>query len=136
MTDCPALAAALDHKCCSGHRHISTLNAGGLAQFAKYPLHLCKAIASGLTRLRKIDARRSPAESGDIPVLAFTDPDEDHQIGGDIIAMHSILEDESAEDEHDAFDGVEGGKLLVAWSDQPASKRCSLCAIEKSTNIA
>ena len=37
LTDSHAIAAELDRKCTGGHRHISTLNAGGLAQFAIYP---------------------------------------------------------------------------------------------------
>ena len=47
LTDCPALAATLDRQCTGGHRHISSFNAGGLAQFAIYLPRLGQAIAGG-----------------------------------------------------------------------------------------
>ena len=59
MTDCPALAVALDRQCAGDHRHISSLNAGGLVQFSIYLPRLCKAIAGGLLTQLKTEAERS-----------------------------------------------------------------------------
>ena len=48
LTNCPALATSLSRQCTGDHRHISILDAGGLAQFAIYPPRLCQAIAGAL----------------------------------------------------------------------------------------
>ena len=75
LTDCPALARTLDRKCTGDHRHLSILNAGGLAQFAIYPPRLCQAIATGLMRQLKIDAKLENVKFLDTPVLALLDPE-------------------------------------------------------------
>ena len=87
LTDSPAIAAELNRQCIGGHRHISTLNAGGLAQFAIYLPALCHAIATGLARQLKADVRNRRIARDEFPVLALCD--EDAQDGGSLITCSS-----------------------------------------------
>ena len=108
LTDCPALARTLDRKCTGDHRHLSSLNAGGLAQFAIYPPRLCQAIVAGLMRQLKIDAKHENAQSLNTPVLALPDPEEDEEM----LDLCAESDDENPENLV-AFDDVKGGELPV-----------------------
>ena len=75
LTSSLAIAAELNKQCIGGHRHISSLNAGGLAQFAIYPPALCHAISKGLARQVKADSRILQVPRDDFPQLAFCEED-------------------------------------------------------------
>ena len=79
LTSSPCIAAQLARSCSGGHRHISSLNAGGLAQFAIYPPALCHAIATGLAQQRKADSRARRTTRTDIPTLALCEEDADEE---------------------------------------------------------
>jgi hypothetical protein len=112
LTDCPAIAAELNRQCIGGHRHISTLNAGGFAQFAIYPPALCHAISKGFARQVKADSPIIQVPRNDFPQLALYE--EDAQDADEIVAFASEeLSDEESEEGVVAFDGAKGGTLSV-----------------------
>ena len=124
LTDSPAIAAELDRKCIGGHRHISTLNAGGLAQFAIYPPALCHAIAIGFARQRKADARTRRISRDELPVLALCEEDaQDDDSVPDLCdnsdeeceneQRHLFGCDEESDEGFVAFDDAKGGSLPV-----------------------
>ena len=113
LTNCPALATALNRQCTGDHRHISILDAGGLAQFAIYPPRLCQAIAGALVRQLKADHLAKSLESLDTPVLALPDPEEDVHLAHAEYAELADPDDEESE-KLVAYDDVKGGELPVA----------------------
>ena len=112
LTDCPAIAAELDRQCVGGHRHISSLNAGGLTQFSIYPPALCHAISRGLARQRKTDTRIIQVPRDDFPLMALCE--EDAQDTEELVGLAvEELSDGESEEEFVAFDDAKGGILLL-----------------------
>ena len=135
LTSSSAIAAQLARQCVGGHRHISSLNAGGLAQFAVYPPALCHAIATGLAQQRKAEARSQRTDRDHLPELALCEEDDfdedlpdltdesdqEHEIcSADNVpsgyGVHSLCHlcgcEEDSED-FVAFDDAKGGNLQI-----------------------
>ena len=119
LTSSLAIAAELNRKCIGGHRHISSLNAGGFAQFAIYLPALCHAIAKGLAKQLKADARNRRIHRDDIPELALCEDDAQDDSMPDVCDSDDESDDdafgcdEESNEEFVAFDDAKGGSLPV-----------------------
>ena len=134
LTDCLAIAAALNRQCIRGHRHISTLNARGFAQFAIYPPALCHAISRGLARQLKADTRTLRVPRDDFPLLALCK--EDAQDTEELVAL--ALEDQSDEKRVDSWRSTPKVELsLCRWSEKHERLKCnsSKIVIYMSTSL-